>query len=105
MKPAQQRVRVGYLIKTFGVSTRRACKVLRFNRATQYYQSQRSPLNEALRERIKSIVAIRVRYGYRRIRGVRARISAAHFPVVKTMESFRLLASTAAPENKALGIA
>lgn len=67
MKPAQQRDRVGYLKETYGVSTRRACTLIRFNRATQYYRSKRSPFNEVILGRIKAIAAVRVRYGYRRI--------------------------------------
>ena len=67
MKPAQQRVRVGFLVKAFGVSVRRACQVIQFNRATQYYRSKRNPFNEVLLARIKSIAAVRVRCGDRRI--------------------------------------
>ena len=46
---------------------RRACTVIRFNRASKYYRGKRSPLNEALVLRMKAIAAARVRYGYRRI--------------------------------------
>jgi putative transposase len=67
VKPAQQRERVGFLTEHFGVGTRRACRVIKFNRATQYYKSKRNAFNEALLHRIKSIAAVRVRYGYRRI--------------------------------------
>ena len=67
MKPAQQRERVGFLRNTFGVGVRRACEVIKFNRATYYCKPQSSRLNAALRERIKAIAAARVRYGYRRI--------------------------------------
>jgi putative transposase len=67
VKPAQQRDRVGYLKKRFGVGTRRACIVLKFNRATFYHKSKVSPLNVALTLRIKAIAAVRVRYGYPRV--------------------------------------
>jgi len=67
VKPAQQRVRVGFLQERFGVSARRACELIRFCRASHYYHSERSPLNQALLHRIKAIAAVRVRYGYRRI--------------------------------------
>jgi len=67
VKPAQQRGRVGFLVSTFGVSVRRACEVITFNRASYYVKSKAAPLNAALRERIKAIAAARVRYGYRRI--------------------------------------
>lgn len=67
MKPTQQRVRVGFLVSTFGMGIRRACSLLKFNRATYYCKSKARPLNGILRERIKEIAASRVRYGYRRI--------------------------------------
>jgi putative transposase len=67
VKPAQQRERVGYLRTAFGISTHRACLVLRFNRATQYVKLKLAAKNAGLVERIKAIAASRVRYGYRRI--------------------------------------
>jgi putative transposase len=67
VKPAQQRDRVGFLTRTFEIGVRRACEVIRLNRATYYCKSKAGPLNAALRERIKAIAAARVRYGYRRI--------------------------------------
>ena len=67
MKPATQRERVGFLMRTFGVGVRRACALVRFNRATYYCKSKAGPLNGVLRERIKDIATARVRYGYRRI--------------------------------------
>ena len=67
MKPAQQRDRVGFLARTFGVGIRRACSLINFNRASYYCKSKAGPLNGLLRERIKAIAAARVRYGYRRI--------------------------------------
>jgi putative transposase len=67
VKPAQQRERVGFLLRTFGVGVRRACSLINFNRATYYCKSKAGPLNGLLRDRIKAIAAARVRYGYRRI--------------------------------------
>jgi len=67
VKPAQQRERVGFLVVTFGVGVRRACNLIKLNRATYYCKSKAGPLNAALRERIKAIAAVRIRYGYRRI--------------------------------------
>ncbi len=67
MKPAHQRERVGYLKSAYGIGTRRACAVIRFNRATHYYKGKLRAKNAALIERIKSIASTRVRYGYRRI--------------------------------------
>jgi putative transposase len=67
VKPAQHRERVGYLTHTFGVAIRRACEVIKLNRATYYCKSKAGPLNTLQRERIKAIAVARVRYGYRRI--------------------------------------
>ncbi len=67
MKPAQQRERVHFLVKAFGVGIRRACDTVKLNRSTYYRKSSAGPLNGLLRERIKEIAAARVRYGYRRI--------------------------------------
>lgn len=57
----------GELQPRYGVSQRRVCTALRFNRASIRYELKRSPLNEVLRERIKALASARVRYGYRRI--------------------------------------
>jgi putative transposase len=67
VKPAQQRERVGFLTATFGIGIRRACDLIKLNRATYYCKSKAGPLNGLLLERIKAIAATRVRYGYRRI--------------------------------------
>lgn len=48
------------------MSERRSCAVLRFDRKTHRCRSIRSD-QAPLRNRIKEIAAIRVRYGYRRI--------------------------------------
>lgn len=54
-------------MNTFDIPVRRACALIRFNRASYYCKSKAGPLNGVLRERIKEIAAARVRYGYRRI--------------------------------------
>jgi transposase InsO family protein len=51
----------------YGVSQRRTSMTLRFNRASLQYRPRRSPVNDALRERIKELASTRVRYGYRHI--------------------------------------
>ena len=50
----------------FGVSERRGCAALRFDRRTHRYRSVR-PDQAPLRQRIKEIAEVRIRYGYRRI--------------------------------------
>jgi putative transposase len=50
----------------YKVSVRRACRLVKFRRATFCYQSKR-PEQAYLRKRIKEIAAEKPRYGYRRI--------------------------------------
>ena len=50
----------------YRVSERRACRVLRFARATHRYKPQRSDDSE-LRRRIRELAAARPRFGYRRL--------------------------------------
>ena len=50
----------------WGVSIRRACSVLEFDRFTYHYKSRRRE-QAGLEARIKEICATRVRYGYRRV--------------------------------------
>ena len=50
----------------FRISERRACRVVAAHRRTMRYRS-RKPDQSPLRQRIKELAAVRVRYGYRRI--------------------------------------
>ena len=50
----------------FQVSERRACRVAGVHRTTMRYRS-RKPDQSPLRQRIRDLAAVRVRYGYRRI--------------------------------------
>lgn len=50
----------------WGVSIRRACRVLEVDTSTYHYKSRR-PEQAALEARIREICATRVRYGYRRV--------------------------------------
>lgn len=50
----------------WGISIRRACKVLRFDTSTYHYKSRRTG-QAPLERRIKEICETRVRYGYRRV--------------------------------------
>ena len=50
----------------WGVSIRRACRVLEVDTSTYHYKSRR-PEQAALESRIREICATRVRYGYRRV--------------------------------------
>ena len=50
----------------YRVGVRRACAVLECSRTTYYYRSVRT-YDKALRQRIREIAQVRVRYGYQRI--------------------------------------
>ena len=56
-----------YLMGRYGVSTRRACLVVKATRSSVYYTSRRDPLT-ALRQRVRELAQTRVRFGYRRLR-------------------------------------
>jgi putative transposase len=66
VKPAQKRELVRFLQVGFGVSERRACRVIPIHRSTQRYRSRRAD-QAALRVRLRDLAATRVRYGYRRL--------------------------------------
>ena len=57
---------VHYLQRSYRVSERRACSVIRFSRATHRRQSN-APLQAVLGKRIRELAEIRVSYGYKRI--------------------------------------
>lgn len=57
---------MGEIRATWQVSIRRACKVIRAQRATYHYRG-RGADQAALKKRIREIAETRMRYGYRRI--------------------------------------
>jgi putative transposase len=67
LRPSRKRIVVGYLRRTYPISERRACRILRCARATYYYRSHRDP-RTALRQRLREMAQTRARYGYRKIR-------------------------------------
>ena len=62
----QRRGLAEFLTAAFGISIRRACRVLRFNLSTYFYRHRRSD-QAALVLRLKELAAARVRYGYLRL--------------------------------------
>jgi putative transposase len=64
--PAAERDAVAHLQTAFGMSERRACRVLGCGRMTMRYQALRTD-DVALRERMKAIDHERRRFGYRRL--------------------------------------
>jgi len=65
-RPALKREAVMYLMSHHRLSQRRACALLRHPRSTHRYCSVKDP-QLALRQRMREIAQVRVRYGYRRI--------------------------------------
>lgn len=65
-RPALRRCAVDYAVPSYGVSQRRACRVLQQNRNICFYRSVRDPRLE-LRQRMRQLAQIPVRYGYRRV--------------------------------------
>jgi putative transposase len=64
--PARRRTVVQFFRAGFKVGERRACRVAGVHRTTMRYRSQARD-QSPLRQRIKELAAVRVRYGYRRI--------------------------------------
>ena len=54
------------MLVDWGISIRRACKVLRLDTSTYHYKSRRTD-QAAVAKRIREICETRVRYGYRRV--------------------------------------
>jgi len=66
VRPARKRKLVDEVRGEWGVSIRRACRVVEFDTSTYHYKSRR-PEQADLEKRIKEICQTRVRYGYRRV--------------------------------------
>ena len=67
MSAGQRRQAVRHLQETFGVSQRRACRVLRQPRSSQRKEPRRKEADEALVRRMLELVRRHPRFGYRRI--------------------------------------
>jgi putative transposase len=64
--PYAKREAVNYLKAAYGVSERRACSAMAFDRSTVRYESKR-PDDAELRDQVKKIARERRRFSYRRI--------------------------------------
>ncbi|HDR9504654.1 TPA: IS3 family transposase [Burkholderia cepacia] len=65
-RPALRRDVVDYVVSHYGLTMRRACRLVKQPRSVQYYRSVKDPRPE-LRSRMREIAYTRVRYGYRRV--------------------------------------
>jgi putative transposase len=61
-----KRQAVHYAVQCYGISQRRACRLLQHPRSVHYYRSRKDP-RLGLRARMREIAQTRIRYGYRRI--------------------------------------
>ena len=65
-RPALKKQAVAYVMSHHGLSRRRACRLVKQHRSTDYYRSVKDPRTE-LRVRMREIANVRIRYGYRRV--------------------------------------
>ena len=66
MTPAAHRAAAAHLQAAYGMSERRACRILAVDRSTVRYEATR-PDDSALRRRLKALAEERRRFGYRRL--------------------------------------
>jgi putative transposase len=66
VRPARKRELVNGVRSDWGVSIRRACRVLEMDTSTYHYKSRRRE-QAGIEARIREICETRVRYGYRRV--------------------------------------
>ena len=67
MRPAAQRAMVQRVQAHYGLSERRACRLVGIGRSTLRYRSRPRPEEESLRQRLRELAAVRPRFGYRRL--------------------------------------
>jgi len=65
-RPALKRPVVEYIHDHYGVPWRRACRLMQLHRSNFYYKSVLNPRLE-LRDRLRELARVRMRYGYRRL--------------------------------------
>lgn len=67
MRPAEQRAMVQRVQAHYGLSERRACRLVGIGRSTLRYRSRPRPEEEPLKRRLRELAAARPRFGYRRL--------------------------------------
>ena len=72
MRPAQQRAAAAFAQERFGLSQRRACRLVGAARSTVRHRGRRRD-DAALRRRLAELAAERPRFGYRRLHALRRR--------------------------------
>jgi putative transposase len=67
MRPAVRRAMVQRVQAHYGLSERRACRLVGIGRSTLRYRSRPRPEEESLKRRLRELAAARPRFGYRRL--------------------------------------
>ena len=67
MRPAAQRAMVQRVQAHYGLSERRACRLVGMGRSTQRYRPRARADDQPLRQRLRELAAVRPRFGYRRL--------------------------------------
>jgi putative transposase len=67
MRPAEQRAMGQRVQAHYGLSERRACRLVGIGRSTLRYRSRPRPEEESLKRRLRELAAARPRFGYRRL--------------------------------------
>ncbi len=70
MTPAQRRAAVQWIQARYGLSERRACRLVGVGRSTLRYRSRARTDEPSLRQRLRELAAERPRFGYRRLHGL-----------------------------------
>jgi putative transposase len=65
-RPALKREVVKYIVSHYGLKLARACRLVRQVRSTQYLYSRKDP-KLPLRQRLRELAQVRLRWGYRRL--------------------------------------
>jgi putative transposase len=73
VRPVARRAAVGLLQERYGVSERRACRVVGISRSSRRYEPKPRADEPALRQRLRELAAERRRFGYRRLHVLLAR--------------------------------
>lgn len=65
-RPALKREVVNYIVHHYGLKLARACRLMKQVRSTQYLHSRKDP-KLPLRQRLRELAQVRLRWGYRRL--------------------------------------
>jgi putative transposase len=87
-RPALKREVVKYIVSHYGLKLARACRLIKQVRSTQYLHSTKDP-KLPLRQRLKELAQVRLRWGYRRLHVLLKR-EGFQLGVNQTYRSYRL---------------